>query len=216
MERLFVVGDIHGMYDKLISLMKKVIKLYKFNETDKLIFVGDYIDRGKDSFKVIEYLCELKNKYTNIVFLKGNHEDMLLNYIASINKYLFLINGGYDTIKSYKQHKYDLETWNIPQSHKDFFNELELYHIHNDVFIVHAGVNPERSIYEQEEEDLLWIRDEFINSDKDFEKLIVSGHTIVGDKPLVCKNKICIDTGAFLKDHELTCLILPDIEFTTS
>lgn len=219
MNRIFVIGDIHGMYDKLISLLNKIIHNYKFSNDDTMVFVGDYIDRGNESFEVVDYLVNLNKEYENIIFLMGNHEDMLLNCVRNnIESYhspckLFMYNGGNKSIQNYKKNGYDLLKWKIPESHKIFFQNLKLFYENDEIFISHAGIRPNISLDKQLKEDLLWIRDDFILSDRDFGKLIITGHTIFEEGPLVQNNKICIDTGAFLQDGHLTNLILPDLEF---
>ena len=91
MERTYVIGDIHGCYDRLIALMDKInIDL----DSETLVFLGDYIDRGPDSFEVVEYLIDLKKKYPHIIFIKGNHEEMLEKYLSKTDRYTYLINGG--------------------------------------------------------------------------------------------------------------------------
>jgi len=88
MEKIFAIGDIHGCFDKLCALMDK-IKIDRSKDT--LLFLGDYIDRGPDSFDVIEYLIDLKKHFQKIVFLKGNHEEMLEKYLSG-KKQAYLSN----------------------------------------------------------------------------------------------------------------------------
>ncbi len=114
MERTYVIGDIHGCYDRLIALMDKInIDL----DSEKLVFVGDYIDRGPDSFEVVEYLINLKKKCPGIVFIKGNHEDMLEKYLSETDRYTYLINGGQQALESYSRHYKPTDGSLIPNAH---------------------------------------------------------------------------------------------------
>ena len=99
--KIYAVGDIHGQLHKLRNLMDR---LY-MDDNYLLVFLGDYIDRGDYSFEVIEYLIGLNNKY-NCIFLKGNHEEMFIDFLSGIEESLFVINGGRKTIESYKNNKY--------------------------------------------------------------------------------------------------------------
>ncbi len=98
MERILAIGDIHGCYAKLGSLMEKV----NLNPgKDALVFIGDYIDRGDRAKDVVDYLIELKKRVPSTVFLLGNHEHMLLDYLSGENSNPFLFNGGQKTLNSY-------------------------------------------------------------------------------------------------------------------
>ncbi len=207
-EKFFVISDIHGCFDKLVNLVK-IIEPELCNGT--LVFLGDYIDRGLDSCEVVDYVLQLKKEY-NAVFLKGNHEKMLLDFLVGINQFLYLENGGELTLASY-YNKYRAREGEIiiPQVHLDFYQNLKLYHETEDYLFVHAGVRNGISIEEQSEEDLLWIREEFIYSSYDFGKTVVFGHTPFL-YPFIGFKKIGIDTGA-VYGNTLTMLILPDMEF---
>ncbi len=137
MTKIFAIGDIHGCFNKLVSLMDKVN--IDFNQ-DTIVFMGDYIDRGPDSFEVVEYLMHLKKKYSNIVLLKGNHEEMLLNYLSGSDRYLYLSNGGQQTIESYMDRPYNIKAGPIPSDHLDFIKSLDLFYETEDYIFVHAGL----------------------------------------------------------------------------
>jgi serine/threonine protein phosphatase 1 len=208
METTYVIGDIHGCYDRLVALMDKInIDL----DSESLVFLGDYIDRGPDSFEVVEYLVNLKKKCPDIVFIKGNHEEMLEKYISETDRFTYLINGGQQTLESYGKHRKPTDTSLIPDAHLEFFNSLVLYYETDHYIFVHAGLRKDVPLEKQKPEDLLWIRKNFIQSNYDFGKQVVFGHTPLPE-PLLQPNKIGIDTGA-VYGNKLTCVRLPDLVF---
>ena len=180
-------------------------------DTDVLIFLGDYIDRGPSSFEVVEYLVALKKLFPKTVFLKGNHEEMLENYLSGIDKMTYLVNGGQQTLDSYLSRPRQPDDPLIPQEHLDFFNSLLLYYETENYIFVHAGLRNKVPLEEQNAEDLLWIRNKFIQTKHDFGKQIVFGHTPLPE-PLLQPNKIGIDTGA-VYGNKLTCVRLPELVF---
>lgn len=203
MPRILAVGDLHGCVDKLQILMAGL----GWNpEEDLLVFIGDYVDRGPDSAGVIEHLLGLYQWTDNIVCLKGNHEQILLDFLEGKNEQTFLFNGGDATIESYGG-----EEAGFPEDHFEFLISLPPYYETEDYIFVHAGLRDGIPLENQTEEDLIWIRDEFIYSDYDHGKLVIFGHT-PRQEPLVMHNKICIDTGAVFGGN-LTCLELPSMVF---
>jgi serine/threonine protein phosphatase 1 len=208
MQRIFAVGDIHGCYQKLCALMDKM-PLNK--EQDQLLFIGDYIDRGPGSIEVLDYLINLKKRLPGIIFLKGNHEDMLQNYLDGNDRFTYLLNSGQQTLDAYLNKQNASADYPVPPAHLEFLSELRLYYQTEDYIFVHAGMRDKVPLESQKETDLLWIRDEFIYSDYDFGKRVVFGHTPFKE-PLVQTNKIGIDTGA-VYGNRLTCVQLPEMKF---
>ena len=208
MERIFAVGDIHGCLDKLISLMD-VIDVAP--EKDTLLFIGDYIDRGPQSKEVVDYLIDLAKGQRRVIFLKGNHELMLQLYLSGADRFTFLANGGQATLDSYLKESIHVGANPIPSEHLDFFDALRLYYETDQYIFVHAGLKANIPLEEQDEWDMLWIREEFIYSDFDFGKRVIFGHTPFRE-PLVLDNKIGIDTGA-VYGNKLTCVELPAVKF---
>lgn len=208
---IYAIGDIHGCADKLRRLIGQ---LDIDPERDQLVFVGDYIDRGSASFEVVEYVLGLKTTLRDVVFLKGNHEQMLQDYLSGPDKLTFLINGGQATLDSYLRHRQNPRAPVIPPRHQAFFKGLRLFHETENYIFVHAGLKPKVPLDRQDPRDLLWIRSRFIDSDADFGKPVVFGHTPFPE-PLVQANKIGIDTGA-VYGHQLTCVKLPDLVFFQS
>ena len=193
--RLLAIGDIHGCLDQLLALVARV----KPAPNDRIVFLGDYIDRGPDSAGVIEHLIEFGAAFPQSVFLRGNHEQMFLDYLDGIDTINFLINGGTNTLNSY-----NAKGWlPVPDAHIAFLQNLSNYSICDDFIFVHAGLRPGVALDNQEERDLLWIRHEFINSDFDWGKTIVYGHTPLAE-PLITSHRMGLDTGC-VYGRQLTC-----------
>ena len=207
--KIFAVGDIHGCYDKLAAMMK--ILPWRKDEGDLLLFIGDYIDRGPKSREVVDFLVRLRQQGGEFVFLKGNHEKMLLDYyIQQKDQMLYVANGGAETIASYVEGGIGRKAFVLPEEHLEFFLSLALYHETEDYIFVHAGLKDGVPLNEQSEEDLLWIREEFIYSAYDWNKRVIFGHTAL-EIPFVTPGKIGIDTGA-VYGNKLTAVELPTHE----
>lgn len=183
--RLLAVGDIHGCLEPLRNLMAQVAP----RETDQVVFLGDYVDRGPDSRGVIEYLLDFAKRFPQTVFLKGNHEAMFLDFLEGRDPFSFLANGGQATLDSYAQEE-------IPEEHVDFLRKLHLSYETSDFIFVHAGLRPGLPLQQQSEEDLLWIRRDFLNSHYLWGKTVVFGHSPQSDGPLVQTERLGLDTGA--------------------
>ena len=208
MQKIFVIGDIHGCFGQLCALMDKIPINFS---RDQLIFIGDYIDRGSDSIEVVDYLIDLKKQLPGTIFLKGNHEDMMENYLDGSDRFTYLLNGGQRTLDAYLNHPNNPGGYPVPSAHLQFFNSLHLYYQTDDYIFVHAGLRKKVPLESQKKMDVLWIRDEFIYSDFDFGKRVIFGHTPFKE-PLMQTNKIGIDTGA-VYGNRLTCVQLPEIDF---
>jgi len=206
----FVIGDIHGCSDEV----RYLVDALPVQSRDEIIFLGDYIDRGADSRGVVSYLVKLRDHYfkdNKLVFLKGNHEDMLLSYLGLSGKHgqMFLANGGYATVASYgipaEDSSPDRLNAAIPPDHVSFFLNLATYHVTEPYLCVHAGVNPVKALAEQTDEELLWIRHPFLHSSHVLPYTILFGHTpqhsVLYDLPY----KIGLDTG-LVYGNMLTCL----------
>jgi serine/threonine protein phosphatase 1 len=207
-KKIFIVGDIHGCLDMLKRMLEKI---QWQPENDRLIFLGDYIDRGDDPKGVVEFILELEKLSSRIQCLVGNHEAAFLDYLSGKEKKLFLMNGGYRTLESYDATREGPDNHLVPASHLDFYNSLEKYLELEDYYVVHAGFRPGVPLPEQNFEDLVWIRDPFIFSAHDFGKRVIFGHTPFSE-PLLLENKIGLDTGA-VYGNKLTCLELPEFKF---
>ena len=228
--RVYAVGDIHGRADLLAALHDRIVDDSAAAAGRKvLVYLGDYVDRGPSSFDVVDLLIEAPLEGFEIVHLKGNHEDFLLRFLEEDpgktpeenldEADLWFINGGDATLHSYKVPLLTLpfglaglETARrafaaaLPPSHMTFFRGLEMFHVEGDYLFVHAGIRPGVPLDEQDEADLLWIREGFLDSDADFGHMVVHGHTPEVETD-VRPNRIGIDTGAFYTDR-LTCLVI--------
>jgi serine/threonine protein phosphatase 1 len=225
--RVYAVGDVHGRADLLKQLFSRVdedLKEYPIAEAIQ-IFLGDYIDRGENSATVLDLLIERAQTH-RVACLKGNHEFFLSEFLENPGVLRHWAQyGALPTLVSYgltptvnadskQQAELAASLRNaIPKSHSQFLAGLKLCFTYGDFFFVHAGVRPGTPLSHQREEDLLWIRDDFLLHPEPFEKIIVHGHTPVWE-PEVRNNRINIDTGAYATGR-LTCLRLESdkIEF---
>ncbi len=183
-------------------------------EADTYVFLGDYIDRGPNSKEVIDCVLDFKAQQKRVITLLGNHEFMLLNYLAGHDDDIYLQAGGVETLTSYgidPDDDFEKVRLQFPDSHFDFLNQLLLTWEDRHAYYVHAGLQPKVPLCNQHRDCCLWIREPFIRSSYKFEKQVVFGHTTF-KKPLVQKNKIGIDTGA-VYGRTLTALLLPEREF---
>lgn len=210
--RTIVIGDIHGCYNELVSLYSDLVSSGKYNkDTDRLIFLGDYIDRGKDSKLVVKFIRNLQKENNNVIALMGNHEDMLLEYYKGLGK-AWTWNGSKSTLKSYKSHK------GFNKQLEDdikWMENLPLYYEDEYFIYVHAGVDVDKPLEKQNKDTLLWIREDFIYSEKKYHKKVIFGHTptvnLIGEyKPVhTFADNIGIDT-ACVYGGVLSALIIED------
>lgn len=208
--RLIAIGDVHGQIDLLRDLIENQIK---FNaENDVLIFLGDYIDRGKsskDEFETMQYIQRLESDNPeNIIVLKGNHEDMA--ELALNNPKAIIKSGGYnDPCKEYEVDSKIMDCWKMNgatawqwgDAHKErllsWIAEMPLYCLADDFLFVHAGADSAIDIEKQPTDELLWNR---YNFEKYKGRRLVVGHTPTKSGLVRFEaNRIMVDTGAFFK-----------------
>jgi len=199
-KRVFAVGDVHGCPDELQSLLEFIQNEQALTTDDQVIFIGDYVDRGPDSKSVVDYLIQFQKRFPKSIFLKGNHEDMLLAYLGfeGTQGYDYINNGGAKCLESYglKRASNSEEVLQaFPKQHLSFFLNLTRYVIMGDFVFSHAGLHPLRDLRAQLDRDLYWIRDEFISNIHHFEKTVIFGHTPYKDVMFHAPYKIGIDTG---------------------
>ncbi len=207
-EKIFIIGDVHGCLD----MLKRLIDNIEWNPSnDRLIFIGDYIDRGEDAKGVVDFVLKLKEDSPLVQCLIGNHEQMFLDYLSGVDSQSSILNGGLSTLRSYKEVRLRDDDPLIPSTHLDFFSSLLSMIELEQYYIVHAGFRPNIRVGDQDFIDMIWIRDEFIYSDYDFGKVVIFGHSPF-NSPMIMKNKIGIDTGAVFGNC-LTCLELPEKRF---
>jgi serine/threonine protein phosphatase 1 len=198
--------------DELVSLLEEL----PLEASDRLVFLGDYVDRGPDPKGVISYLIEWqKKRRQELIFLKGNHEDMFLSYLGLPGKYgeMFLFNGGGTTLASYGITSTAISSEEarsrIPQSHVEFFKGLRIYCLIESFLCVHAGIHPLKPLNQQVENELLWIRDEFIFNPHPLPYTVLFGHTPQKEVFFDLPYKVGLDTGLVFGNH-LSCLELQD------
>ena len=226
-KRILAMGDIHGMYEKLVSLME----LMQFDpDDDLLIFLGDYIDRGPQSLECLDYVMDLYKQYPErVIPLLGNHEAMCLNYyryegqrrsymMDDLDKQMVMVwldNGGTDTQKQFKKLK-------RPELQKRlrWMRMLSNHYQTGDYYFCHAGIQPFIPLDKQKEGDLLWMREGFFDLYDGRYGTVVVGHTPVQElphkywkngqpptTPQFLENKIILcDTGSFLEGGKLNCV----------
>lgn len=218
--RVYAVGDIHGRADLLTELLMRIDNDLRLRP-DALaiqVFLGDYVDRGPHSREVIDLLID-RQRCHQTMFLKGNHEDCMLQALADPAALAdWKMIGGLSTILSYgvvATGHHDPQSHpriataiaeTIPDNHHSFLRSLRLSFSIGDYFFAHAGVRPGVPLAAQSPRDLLWIREDFLLHEEDFGKVVVHGHTPALE-PEIRRNRINIDTGAYATGR-LTCLVL--------
>lgn len=223
--RIYAIGDVHGRVDLLDQVFSRIdAHLAAHPIAHPLqVLIGDYIDRGPASCQVLDRLIGRAQTHKTI-FLKGNHETFVLEFLrrpSVLGDWGRL--GGFETLLSYGlTPSLDPDTATqkelaialraaLPMSHRIFLENLHTSFSCGEFFFVHAGVRPGIPLAKQSENDLLWIRDDFLLHEEDFGKFIVHGHTPVRDVD-IRSNRINIDTGAYATGR-LTCLVMQDGTF---
>ncbi len=214
---IYAIADVHGQITMLRAMLD-LLKEQPLRDEDTLLFLGDYVDRGEDSCGTMEILLELQRERPNTIFLRGNHEQLMLDarssepprqgatpdsFLLSDATLLWFQNGGEDTLYSYKADLDDeeyLHWWElIPDSHWEFLEATRLEYATPRYFFVHAGLLPKGKMWEGQAhgmDERLWIREPFLSSKDDFDgKIVVFGHTPT-QRPLIERNKLGLDTGA--------------------
>jgi len=208
---IYAVGDIHGRSDLLAPLVDRIFAdAAAFGETPKIVFLGDYIDRGEHSRETINFLMALaRQTAAETVFLMGNHEEMLLRFLrepASGGRWLRY--GGLQTLMSYgvgrlgslqaedEAMRFRDDLIEALGPHLGFLEGLHLSHRAGNLFFAHAGADPAVPTDEQEIDTLLWGCKEFTTTERDDAVWVVHGHVIV-DQPSAERGRISVDTGAY-------------------
>jgi len=212
---LYAVGDIHGRADLLEKLIDQIDQdQARTKVPGRLIFLGDYIDRGLQSRQVIDILLSERVQAMEPLFIKGNHEAAMMDFVGNPETGpIWAKYGGRETLVSYGVRPPRSLTFNhewvtaheefieaLPLAHENFMLNLRLSIRLGDFGFVHAGVRPNIDFDEQDEKDLLWIRDEFLHGKLKMNLTIVHGHTPV-DEPSNAAQKINVDTGAYYSGH---------------
>jgi serine/threonine protein phosphatase 1 len=222
--RIYAIGDIHGQIG-LLDELHAAIEADAAGGTQLqsvIIYLGDYVDRGMYSRQVIDRLIAGPPSGFRAVHLKGNHEEAVLDFLQDPTFGMQWRNfGGLETLYSYgiedagqlaspeafvRAGNFFAEQ--LPMPHLSFLNALKTSVTLGDYFFTHAGVRPGVPLGQQRDEDLLWIREEFLESGADFGKVVVHGHTPEAE-PVLRANRIGVDTGAYMTGV-LTCVVLEE------
>jgi serine/threonine protein phosphatase 1 len=210
---VWAIGDVHGRLDLLKPLVEAIMADAAASDADRkvVIFLGDYIDRGTESRGVIQYLATLpKDAGIDWRFLKGNHEEAMLDFLDDpTTGPTWCQYGGDATLASYglrpPQMKHKPEAWRhvaddlahkLTPTEREFLEGLELSLSIGDYFFAHAGARPGVPLDQQSERDLMWIRNSFLDSKVEFEKVVVHGHTPTTEVH-VDHRRIGVDTKAY-------------------
>ncbi len=208
---VYAIGDVHGRIDLLDNLIPQIIRDFESIENapkPKLIFLGDYIDRGPDSRSVIDRILDLSTVF-EVTALKGNHEDALLRFLEDPEfGPNWVEHGGAQTLAAYGVRApapSESDAWasvraqlieNMPQRHVAFVFSLSAYVTIGDYLFVHAGVRPNVALKDQTVHDMMWIRRPFLEAERPCDKVVVHGHT-PAEEPFSGPWRIGVDTGAY-------------------
>jgi serine/threonine protein phosphatase 1 len=211
-ERIYAVGDVHGCLDLLEELHRLIVLDLAARPVSMptIIHLGDYIDRGPDSAAVLERLLHPPASLMGVrmVNLRGNHEAMLLAALDGddYDEEIWLGNGGTAALASWKALS---SNWRsaIPAEHIELLRGLPHQHEQEGYLFVHAGIDPDLALGDQNQADLLWIRERFLHFDGELSHIVVHGHTPEADIPVVRKHRIGVDTGAVF-GGPLSCVVL--------
>lgn len=215
LDQFIAIGDIHGCLTPLEALIDKL----QPTAQETLVFLGDYVDRGPNSKGVIDYLLKLRNE-VNCIFLMGNHEVMMLEYLDFGSISTWAVNGGKATLESYSEQG-EAE---VPDAHVNFLAACKYYYETEKYFFVHGGLKPTRTIAQNlkllKPVDLVWEREHLepehlFRQDYPWEKTVVCGHT-PRPEPIILDKLISLDTGCVYNYSpelgRLTAIRLPSLE----
>ncbi len=220
-QRVYAIGDIHGRLDLLDRLHQQISVHVAARPAahNVLVYLGDFVDRGPQSAGVVDRLVSGPLAGFDHVMLCGNHEEMLLSFLADPDAgSTWRQLGGLETLLSYRvpvnevmqsggyARLADAFRSMLPAEHQRFFGSLRTSLTIGDYFFCHAGIRPGIALEHQSKRDLLWIRAEFLDSDADHGRVIVHGHSPV-EQVEVHRNRINVDTGAYATNR-LSCVVL--------
>lgn len=228
-EIVYAVGDIHGRYDLLKEMLGRIVADAAERAHGRLpilVMCGDYVDRGPDSARVLTALDWIRRDGRFALHLiKGNHEAAFLDFLkepqdgsswlrfggdATLQSYGVAPPADFDDTQDLVRARDDLLE-RMPAAHLHILNMLELMVTVGDYAFVHAGIRPGVPLARQKAEDLLWIRDPFLQQTDRFEKRIVHGHSWMETAPEIYDNRIGLDTGAY-ETGVLTAIRIEDNE----
>ena len=214
----YAIGDIHGRLDLLEHLLDQVeVDATERGSAAKIVFTGDYMDRGSASFGVVERLLSgPRRSIDRFVPLRGNHDQLFVDAVTrgyglpdwAWQLYSHTVKSYGLTVETLRGRDRDL------RRHAAYLASLPLTHDDGRYLFVHAGIRPGVLLARQSDEDLMWIRDDFLGYEKALPRRVVHGHTIMGNRPVVTPNRISIDTGAY-RSGILTAAVIdgPNVSF---
>jgi len=223
--RAYAIGDVHGRLDLLEVLIDALREdnAQRGPADTRIVFLGDLVDRGPQSAQVIDYLLSGAIDFASVHYLMGNHEESFLDVLAGRNETAnaaWFRFGGVETLKSYGVSAtaialrglalFDELHERVPRRHVDFLESFEPHLKLGGYLFVHAGIRPGVALERQAPHDLMWIRGDFLEDDRDHGMVVVHGHSVTAavDRR---HNRIGIDTGAY-KSGRLTALGLQGTE----
>lgn len=209
-ERIYAIGDIHGRLDLLRALLIaiEVDASGRAPMSTRVVILGDFIDRGPDSMKLMSIFAGMKS--SRVVVLKGNHEAALVDALRGDHDAmdLWMAYGGDATLRSFGVTETEIDPDDsralielarkiIPRNLVEWLEKLPVFYRRGPYYFVHAGVRPGVPLERQSVDDQLWIRDEFTQSTDDYGAVVVHGHSVNEDGVIFCANRIGVDTGAY-------------------
>lgn len=210
-ERIYAVGDVHGCYEQLRELIDKIQRHARLSpppSNTHIVLLGDLVDRGPDSARVVEFVYELQQRDASTIVLQGNHEDMMRMVYEGDARVMrpWQKSGGAQTLESYgitpperdadPAATIEAMRAKIPALLMKWIERLPLTARSGDYFFCHAGIRPGVPLNRQNRDDLLWIREGFLDDRTDHGVVVVHGHSV---NPSIdwADNRIGIDTGAY-------------------
>lgn len=209
-ERVYAIGDIHGRLDLFMALLAKIREDAAGRAVirTKVVVLGDVIDRGPGSAQVLNELRRITGISKDLIVLMGNHEAYMIDALhgdkAAFTAWMRF--GGRQTLESFgipSAPDSDVEALlrlaraSIDRGLIQWMDRLPVSYRSGDFFFVHAGVRPGVPLNEQDESDLLWITDEFLDDQEDHGAIVVHGHSVDEGGPRFMRNRIGLDTGAY-------------------
>lgn len=208
----FAIADVHGRADKLAQLHSFINSFNDKRKTSEIVYLGDLIDRGPSSKDVLEMVSQMKNE-CGAVIIKGNHDEWMRKAVAEgcdASFYKWTANGGVATLGSYSTIDFEDALFRIERRfnhHLQLLTQAKSHYIRDRICFTHAGLRPGVALSKQSEYDMMWIGSEFTDFHGHFDHVVVHGHTVVGERPVITENRISLDTGAY-DSGLLTCMVV--------
>lgn len=225
-KRLYAIGDVHGCFNEMMSLLAAIESDHAARPEKQciIVFLGDLVDRGPHSSRVLEYLVRTPPQFATTYCLLGNHEEMMLRILRGESELIqsWLEYGGRECVESYglmpeMLHGQTDEAVQlmfrkrVPDSHIELLSKCVESIRFGSYLLVHAGVDPDTPLDDQDGRQLRWIREPFLSHTKPLEAMIVHGHTI-SNEVVRLPHRIGVDTGAYQPGGKLSAVRIEDAE----